>query len=199
MTAARDTALTPTLAALRDRLVHEADRDGLLDIAYRTLDSPVGTLLLAATEQGLLRVAYAVEGHEAVLARLADRVSPRILAAPRRLDPVASGLDRYFAGTSRRFDVALDLRLSTGYRRAVVEHLAQIGYGRTESYAEVATATGHPKAVRAVGSACATNPLPIVVPCHRVLRSDGSLGGYAGGLAAKRILLDLERGDWPGG
>jgi len=180
------------LGPLHDRLVAAAQADGLLDVAYRTLDTPVGSLLLAATEQGLVRVAYDVEGHDAVLASLASRVSPRVLAAPGRLDLVARELDEYFAGSRRAFDVPLDRRLSAGFRAEVLRHLPEIGYGRTESYAQVAAAAGNVRAVRAVGSACATNPLPVVVPCHRVVRSDGSIGGYAGGPAAKRALLTLE-------
>jgi len=177
---------------LHERLVMAAQRDGLLDLAYRTFDSPVGALLLAATEQGLVRVAYAREDHDAVLARLADAVSPRILRAPARLDPAVRQLDEYFAGGRQTFDLPLDLRLSRGFRRAVLAHLPEIGYGSTESYAQVAAAAGSPKAVRAVGTACATNPLPVVVPCHRVVRSDGSFGGYVGGEDAKRTLLTLE-------
>ena len=180
------------LAPLHSRLAAAADESGLLDVAYRTLDSPVGTLLLAATERGLVRIAYAVEGHDVVLQQLADRISPRILLAPARLDAVARELDEYFAGTRRSFDLTLDHSLSQGFRRSVLAHLPQIGYGHTASYAEVARAAGSPRAVRAVGSACATNPLPLVVPCHRVVRSDGSQGGYVGGPEAKRILLTLE-------
>jgi methylated-DNA-[protein]-cysteine S-methyltransferase len=178
--------------ALHDRLVAEAERDDLLDVAYRTLDTPVGTLLLAATPVGLVRVAYDVEGHDTVLAALADRVSPRILRAPARLDVTARELDEYFAGTRRAFDVPLDRRLSSGFRAEVLAHLPEIGYGHTESYAQVAAAAGNAKAVRAVGTACATNPLPVVVPCHRVVRTDGSWGGYVGGPDAKRALLTLE-------
>jgi methylated-DNA-[protein]-cysteine S-methyltransferase len=177
---------------LHARLATAAQRDGLLDIAYRTLDTPVGTLLLAATEQGLVRVAYDREDHDAVLAKLAGTVSPRILRAPARLDAVARQLSEYFDGGRRLFDVPLDFRLSSGFRRAVLAHLPDIGYGHTESYAQVAVAAGSPKAVRAVGTACATNPLPVVVPCHRVVRSDGSFGGYVGGENAKRTLLTLE-------
>jgi methylated-DNA-[protein]-cysteine S-methyltransferase len=180
------------LARLHSTLVSAAKAAGILDIAYRTLDTPVGTLLLAATEQGLVRVAYEREGHDAVLAKLATQISPRILQTPVRLDAVARQLDEYFAGTRKRFDTALDLRLSTGFRRSVLAHLPEIGYGHTESYSQVAAAAGSPRAVRAVGTACATNPLPVVLPCHRVLRSDGSLGGYAGGVEAKSILLALE-------
>ena len=180
------------LRALHARLSAAAHQQGLLDVAYRTVDSPVGDLLLAATEQGLVRVAFAVEGHDTVLARLAEAISPRILAAPARLDAAAREVDEYFAGRRTRFELALDYRLANGFRRDVIMRLADIGYGRTASYAAVAAAAGNPKAVRAVGTACARNPLPIVLPCHRVVRSDGGTGGYRGGPAAKRTLLGLE-------
>jgi methylated-DNA-[protein]-cysteine S-methyltransferase len=182
-----------TLARLHRTLEAAAGREGLLDVAYTTIDTPVGTLLLAATEQGLVRVAYDVEDHDKVLGTLAARLSPRILRAPRRLDSAAREIGEYFAGRRTRFDLPLDFSLSSGFRQTVQRHLARIGYGHTESYQEVARIVGNPKAVRAVGSACATNPLPVVVPCHRVLRSDGTLGGYIGGLAAKTALLSLER------
>jgi methylated-DNA-[protein]-cysteine S-methyltransferase len=177
---------------LHDRLSAAAERAGILDVAYRTLDTPVGPLLLAATQAGLVRVAYTREGHERVLEQLATRVSPRVLLAPRRLEPAAREIEEYFAGRRRTFDLPLDLRLASGFRRAVLDHLPEIGYGTTASYAAVAAAAGSPRAVRAVGTACATNPLPVVVPCHRVVRSDGTLGQYAGGVEAKRALLDLE-------
>lgn len=180
------------LRQLRDRLAGAAQAQGLLDVAYRTIDSPVGMLLLAATDLGLVRVAYAIEGHDAVLQTLSDRISPRILHAPIRLDTVARELDEYFAGRRHRFDVPLDWRLSAGFRATVLHRLSQIGYGHTASYAAVAQLADNPKAVRAVGSACATNPLPLVVPCHRVVRTDGGIGGYIGGGNAKRTLLTLE-------
>lgn len=181
------------LATLHARLTMAASAAGVLDVAYRTFDSPVGSLLLAATERGLVRVAYADENHDTVLQTLADRVSPRILNAPARLDDVATELDEYFAGRRRAFDVALDWRLSKGFRATVLHHLAvDVAYGHTASYAAVAELAGNPKAVRAVGTACATNPLPVVVPCHRVVRSNGSMGGYLGGADAKRTLLTLE-------
>lgn len=181
------------LAALHARLVAAADARGVLDIAYRTLDSPVGPLLLAATERGLVRVAYASENHDAVLQTLANRISPRVLRAPQRLDAVAAELDEYFAGTRHAFDLRLDWQLSAGFRNTVLHHLAtDVGYGQTASYGTLARLAGNPKAVRSVGSACATNPLPVVVPCHRVVRSDGSMGGYVGGVDAKRTLLTLE-------
>lgn len=181
------------LNRLHARLAERAQDEDLLDVAYRTIDTPVGPLLLAATAQGLVRVAYQREGFDTVLETLATKVSPRVLKSPARLDPVATELEEYFTGTRHSFDVALDHTLSTGFRQLVQRHLPQIGYGHTQTYQEVAALVGNPKAVRAVGSACATNPLPVVVPCHRVLRTDGSLGGYIGGLDAKTALLDLER------
>lgn len=180
------------MADLRARLAARADELTLLDVAYRTIDSPVGPLLLAATETGLVRVAFESEGFDTVLDSLATRVSPRVLQAPRRLDTAAAELDEYFAGTRRAFDLPLDLALSSGFRQVVQRYLPHIGYGHTQTYTEVAETVGNPRAVRAVGTACATNPLPVVVPCHRVLRSDGSMGGYLGGLDAKRTLLELE-------
>jgi len=177
---------------LHERLTAAAEREGLLDVAYRTVDSPVGPLLLAATSQGLVKVAFDRQDHDAVLVALAEAISPRILRAPARLDTVARQLDEYFAGGRRTFDVPLDFRLAHGFRLSVLEHLPEIDYGRTESYAQVAAAAGSPKAVRAVGTACALNPLPVVVPCHRVVRSDGSYGQYAGGEEAKRTLLTME-------
>jgi methylated-DNA-[protein]-cysteine S-methyltransferase len=183
-----------TITRLHDQLVAAADADQLLDVAYRTVDSPVGTLLLAATDQGVVRVAYQLEHHDQVLQTLAERVSPRILYAPRRLDQVARQLAEYFEGERREFVLPLDFRLAHGFRREVLSRLRMINYGRTESYSQVAAATGHPRAVRAVGTACATNPLPVIVPCHRVLRSDGKLGGYSGGLQTKAALLSLEAG-----
>jgi methylated-DNA-[protein]-cysteine S-methyltransferase len=179
-------------ARFRALLAERAERDDVLDVAYRTIDSPVGPLLLAATPEGLVRVAFGCEDHDAVLARLADVVSPRILRAPGRLDAVAAQLDEYFARRRRQFELSLDLQLAHGFRRAVLDHLREIPYGSTESYAMVAAAAGNPAAVRAAGTACAKNPLPLVVPCHRVVRSDGTIGQFGGGTDAKRALLALE-------
>ena len=180
------------MAALHDRLAARAAADDLLDVAFRTVASPVGDLLVAATTVGVVRVAFASEGHDVVLEQLAASVSPRILRSPARLDPVARELDEYFDGRRRSFDVALDLRLVGGFRRDVLRHLADIGYGTTASYRTLATAAGRPTAVRAAASACSHNPVPLVLPCHRIVRSDGSIGQYLGGVEAKRTLLDLE-------
>jgi methylated-DNA-[protein]-cysteine S-methyltransferase len=181
------------IARLRARLAAAAEHDNALDVAYRTVDSPVGALLIAATPAGLVRLAFGNEGHDDVLQSLSDRISSRLLHAPARLDAVARQLDEYFAGRRHSFEVPLDWQLSQGFRRVVLEHLTtDIGYGTTASYGTLARLSGSPKAVRAVGTTCATNPIPVVVPCHRVVRSDGTMGGYRGGPAAKRALLDLE-------
>ncbi|EID17159.1 methylated-DNA--protein-cysteine methyltransferase [Mycobacterium xenopi RIVM700367] len=185
---------TAALVRLHTRLERSAEQLGLLDVAYRTVDTPVGVLLLATTDVGLVRVAYDIQNHDAVLDALAHTVSPRILRAPARLDAAARQLDDYFAKRRKHFELPLDLRLATGFRRMVLDHLRRIGYGQRETYAAVARAVGKPRAVRAVGTACARNPLPIVIGCHRVVRSDGSAGLYAGGAQAKSALLSLEAG-----
>lgn len=177
---------------LRERLTTEARTTRSLDLLVRTVDSPVGALLVAATGAGVARVAFAVEDHDAVLDDLARRVGPRVLQAGSSLDGVARELDDYFAGRRTGFEQPVDLVLARGFRHTVLEHLREIPYGAVESYAQVAAASGSPRAVRAVGTACATNPVPILVPCHRVVRSDGSTGAYRGGAQAKRWLLDLE-------
>lgn len=181
-----------TLSRLHRRLEQEAEQADLIDVAYTTIDSPLGKLLLAATPKGLVRVAYASEDHDRVLEALGHKLSPRILRAPKRLGEVAREIDEYFGKRRQVFDLKLDLSLSHGFRQLVQMHLPEIGYGQTRTYREVAELVGSPKAVRAVGTACATNPLPVVIPCHRVLRTDGTLGGYIGGLEAKTALLNLE-------
>jgi methylated-DNA-[protein]-cysteine S-methyltransferase len=177
---------------LRERLALAADRAGVLDVAYRIVDSPVGPLLLAATGHGLVRVAYASEDHDAVLQTLSDRISARVLHAPARLDTAAREIEDYFEGRRQTFDLVLDRRLSAGFRDVVLHHLSEIAYGHTATYAAVALLAGNPKAVRAVGSACATNPIPVVVPCHRVVPATGGIGRYVGGVEAKQTLLTLE-------
>jgi methylated-DNA-[protein]-cysteine S-methyltransferase len=174
-----------------ERLARVAAGDDLVDVAWTTTDSPVGPLLLAATNAGLVRVSFWDE--ENVLDELAARLSPRVLALPARLDPVRRQLDEYFEGRRREFDVEVDWSLSHGFRRQALNVLAEeVGYGELVTYKQLAERSGHPKAIRAAGSACATNPIPIVVPCHRVVRTGGGLGGYGGGLDAKRLLLTLE-------
>lgn len=174
-------------------IVDAAATAGLLDVAYARLDSPVGTLVLASTPQGLARLAYVDEGQEdAVMDDIAARLSPRMLSAPRRLDEPRRELDEYFAGRRRAFELTLDLRLLSEFTRRVLNATADIPYGEVATYKEVATAAGSPRGSRAAGNALGSNPLPIVLPCHRVLHSGGGLGGYTGGLARKRVLLAIE-------
>ncbi|HZM30590.1 MAG TPA: methylated-DNA--[protein]-cysteine S-methyltransferase [Acidimicrobiales bacterium] len=178
------------LAALVDAALARADRDDLVDVGWVVTDSPVGPLTLAATPEGVVRVGFGTQ--EDVLEHLAGEVSPRVVRLPSRLDGLRRQLDEYFAGRRRSFDVPLDRRLSHGYRRQVLEALSQVPYGETVSYKDLAVRTGNPGASRAVGTAMATNPIPIVVPCHRVLRTGGALGGYGGGIDTKVWLLRLE-------
>jgi methylated-DNA-[protein]-cysteine S-methyltransferase len=169
---------------------------GLLDVAYAEHDSPVGRLLLAGTPAGLVRLAYLdFEGEDAVLEDIAARISPRVLAAPARLDESRRELDEYFTGARRHFEVPVDWRLMRGFARRVLEATAANPNGSVSSYGEVATAAGSPRGSRAAGNALGSNPIPIVVPCHRVLHSGGGLGGYTGGVQRKRRLLAIERGE----
>ncbi|MFZ0089032.1 MAG: methylated-DNA--[protein]-cysteine S-methyltransferase [Solirubrobacteraceae bacterium] len=168
---------------------------GLLDVAYATLHSPIGTLLLASTERGLARLAYLDgDSEDAVLEDVAARLSPRVLLAPRRLDGPRRELDEYFAGRRHAFDVALDMTLMSEFTRRVLVATAAIPYGSVSTYRDVAGAAGSPRGSRAAGNALGANPIPIVIPCHRVLHSSGGLGGYTGGLERKRTLLGIERG-----
>ncbi|HEX2322746.1 MAG TPA: methylated-DNA--[protein]-cysteine S-methyltransferase [Streptosporangiaceae bacterium] len=185
-------AADPAMKRLRAALASRAQEQNLLDIAYRTVETPVGQLLIAATPLGLIRVAYPRQDHDAVLTALAEQVSPRVLFAPAKLDDAARQFDDYFTRHRHRFELAVDLQLASGFRRTVLERLPDVGYGRTVSYGELAAQVGHPRAARAVGTACATNPLPLVIPCHRVVLGDGSPGAYVGGPEKKRVLLDFE-------
>jgi methylated-DNA-[protein]-cysteine S-methyltransferase len=178
---------------IRDRLIEAAEGEGLIDVAVERHDSPLGTLLVAATAGGLVRVGLPADGEDAVLSELADRVSPRVLLAPRgTLIDARHQLDQYFDRRRRDFQLELDWRLSRGFRREVLKATGRIPYGKTATYTTVAAEAGSPAAVRAAGTALAQNPFPIVVPCHRVLRSDGALGNYRGGPDAKAQLLTLE-------
>ena len=174
-----------------------ADAAGLLDVAYATLDSPAGKLLVASSPRGLVRLAYLDdEGEmEQVLEHLARTISPRILASPRRLDEPRRELDEYFAGDRRRFEVPLDWQLTRGFGRRVLEATARIPFGSVSTYKQVAGQAGSPRGSRAAGNALGANPIPIIVPCHRVVHSTGGLGGYTGGLERKRLLLAIERGE----
>jgi methylated-DNA-[protein]-cysteine S-methyltransferase len=174
------------------RLNERAADEGLLDVAYATTDSPFGELLLAATPRGLVRLGLPEQEPDGLLEDLAARVSPRVLESPAQLDEVRRELELYFEGRLTEFDLALDWRLSRDFRRRVLRAINRIPYGQTRSYMEVAASAGNERAVRAAGSACGSNPIPIVVPCHRVLRTGGGLGGYGGGVPMKRALLELE-------
>jgi methylated-DNA-[protein]-cysteine S-methyltransferase len=190
MTTTMDKPVTrKSLEALRER----AAAEGLLDVAYATTDSPFGALLLAKTPRGLVRLGLPGEDVEAMLADLAGRISPRVLEDPARLDEERRELDDYFAGRRHAFELPIDWQLSGGFLLRARHGIAAIPYGETRTYTELARAAGNERAVRAAGSACSRNPIPLIVPCHRVLRSDGSLGGYAGGLEMKRRLLDMEQ------
>jgi methylated-DNA-[protein]-cysteine S-methyltransferase len=175
-----------------NRLAARASAEGLLDVAYATADSPFGPLLLASTSKGLVRVGLPNQDADELLADLATRVSPRVLEAPAQLDEARRELDLYFEGRLTEFDLPLDWQLSKDFRRKVLRAIVRIPYGQTRSYTQMATSAGNERAVRAAGTACGTNPIPLVVPCHRVLRSGGALGGYGGGLPMKEGLLRLE-------
>lgn len=169
-----------------------------MGVAWSSTDSPIGPLLVAVTGHGLVRLAFQNERVDAVLDELRARVDPALEESAAGTEVVRQQLDEYFAGDRRAFDLPLDWQLSTGFRRLVLERLhADVGYGQTVSYLDLARMVGNPSATRAVGTAMATNPIPIVVPCHRVVASGGELGGFGGGLAAKRTLLALETGARP--
>jgi len=194
--ARRDSAGNEALAA---EFLRRAEQEGLLDVAYTEIDTPVGRILLAGTRRGLVKVAFPNQPADEVLEQLVQSVSPRVLESPARLDEARRELDRYFEGGLHDFDLPLDWQLTHGFYRKVLRATAHIPYGQTRSYKQMATKAGSPRAVRATGSALGSNPLPIIVPCHRVLRTGGALGGYGGGLETKQALLELEGALQPGG
>ena len=182
----------PPDATLRD-LADRAAAEGLLDVAYARVDSPLGPLIVAATPRGLVRVAYAGSWpEEEILGKLAASVSPRVLEAPARLDEPRRELDQYFAGRRTSFELPIDWSYLRGFTRQVLRETARIGFGELRTYAAVASGAGSPRAVRAAGNALGANPMPIVVPCHRVVRTGGAMGGYTGGVERKEFLLRLE-------
>lgn len=186
------TATDKAIDSAIDKVKSRAAGEGLLDVAYTSTDSPFGPLLLASTKRGLIRVGLPNQDPDQLLAELAERVSPRVLEAPAELDEARRELDLYFAGKLDHFDLPLDWRLSSGFRQRVLRAIDRIPYGQTRSYTEMARKAGNERAVRAAGTACGSNPIPLVVPCHRVLRTSGALGGYGGGLPMKQALLELE-------
>jgi methylated-DNA-[protein]-cysteine S-methyltransferase len=176
-----------------------AARDGLIDVGYSFVDSPFGKLLVAATPRGLVRLAYPNEDPDATLETLAAVVSPRILESAVMTDDVRRQLEEYFEGDRNRFDLTVDLALRQGFTRRVLRAATRIPFGQVATYTDIARRAGSPKAVRAAGNALGSNPVPIVVPCHRVVRTGGGLGGYTGGLERKEFLLELEGVlPWPG-
>lgn len=185
---------TPNLdpARITAELARRADAESLLDVAWSTLETPLGPIAVFVTPRGVVRVAYDRENFADVADEVAERVSPRVLLAPRRTDAVRAQLDAYFAKGRRDFELAIDWTLVHGFNQGVLRATAAIPYGEVTSYGEVAAAAGSPRAARAAGNALAGNPIPIVVPCHRVIHADGGLGGYTGGLETKRFLLRLE-------
>jgi methylated-DNA-[protein]-cysteine S-methyltransferase len=174
------------------RLAERATAEGLVDVAYTTVDSPIGPLFLAATDKGLVRLWFGTTLPERLIEQLVVKISPRVLEAPARLDPVRRQLDEYFEGTRRRFELPLDWRLSNGFGQKVLRATNRIPYGQVSTYGTVADKAGNRAASRAAGRALGTNPIAVVVPCHRVIGSNGSLTGYGGGMDAKKYLLRLE-------
>ncbi|HEV2785028.1 MAG TPA: methylated-DNA--[protein]-cysteine S-methyltransferase [Solirubrobacteraceae bacterium] len=184
-------------AALAARTAARAAEEGIADVAYALVDSPVGRLVTVATPRGLARIAYELEngGLDSIIDDVALRLSPAVVEAPARLDTIRRALEEYFDGRRREFDLDLDWALTTpGFRRRVLQECARIPFGATSTYKQMAVAAGSPRAFRAAGGALGSNPIPIVVPCHRVLASSGGLGGYTGGLERKRTLLSIEGG-----
>ena len=186
-------------AAAAGRLIARAEDEGLVEVAYGAVESPFGELLAAITPRGLLRLSYDPRRNDAVLEDIAAKVSPRVLEAPARLDPVRRELDEYFDGSRRKFELELDWRLTRGFFQKILRATARLGYGELATYKQMAEAAGSPRAVRAAGNALGSNPIPIVVPCHRIVRTGGKMGGYGGGLGPyiggpdiKRRLLELE-------
>ena len=179
------------------KVLARAESDGLIDVAYATADSPYGKLLIARTDRGVVKLALPSHrgdalSEEEVLEELAGKVSPRVLEAPQRLDDARRQLDAYFEGTLQDFEVPVDWRLSRGFTSRALHAVARIPYGKTRSYGQIAKAAGNERAFRAAGTACGHNPVPLIVPCHRVIQSGGGIGNYGGGPEMKRSLLSLE-------
>jgi methylated-DNA-[protein]-cysteine S-methyltransferase len=178
--------------AAQERFLRRAIEEGLVDVAYAPVDSPVGELVAAVTPRGLVRLAYEDGRGDAVLSELAARVSPRVIEAPARLDGVRRQLDEYFEGRRQTFELGIDWTLARGFTRRVLQSTAKVPFGELATYREVASGAGNAAAVRAAGNALGANPMPIVVPCHRIVRTGGAMGGYTGGLERKEYLLSLE-------
>ena len=185
--------MTAVPKALDRRFREAATEAGLVDVSFDVADTQIGSLLLAVTERGLCRISFDPEPDRET-ETLARTFGVRVLQAPRKLDPVRRELDEYLEGRRRDFDLPLDLRGREGFSRDILERLAKVPYGEVTTYKSLAVEAGNPRAARAVGTIMNRNPIPIVLPCHRVVGSNGSLVGYGGGLERKRLLLDLEAG-----
>ena len=180
------------LSAATRLLLERAEHEKLIDVGYATMDSPYGELTIAATERGVVRLGLPNRSQDEVLEEIAATISPRMLELPARLDPARRQLEAYFERRLDRFDVPIDWQLAEGFRGKVLHAIAKIPYGRTLSYGEVAARAGNPRAYRAAGSACGSNPVPLIVPCHRVVQASGEPGNYGGGPEMKKALLELE-------
>lgn len=181
------------LKRIASRIADRAGEEGLVDVAYGTLDTPMGTLLIASTKRGLVRIALPGADLDVFVSELSDDLSPRVLEYPRRLDEARRELDQYFEGRRRRFDLDLDWRLSNpGFYRRVLRAAAKVPFGEVITYRDAAGRAGNPRAFRAAGTACGHNPIPVIVPCHRVVQSGGGIGNYGGGPEMKKALLELE-------
>jgi methylated-DNA-[protein]-cysteine S-methyltransferase len=178
--------------AAAERFAERAAAEGLLDVAYSLVDSPLGTLLLAQTKRGLVELAYGAEDPDPLLAELSAKLSPRVLEAPAKLDAVRRQLEEYFEGRRTGFELPIDWSLSRGFTQRILQATAKVPFGQLATYRDVATKAGNDRAVRAAGNALGSNHIPIVVPCHRIIRTGGALGGYTGGLERKEFLLKLE-------
>jgi len=187
---ARRAADDSRLAAAR--LADRATAEGLVDVALATMDSPVGELLVAVTPKGLVAIAFDDDSLERVVARLAREVSPRVMEAAAPTDEARHELEEYFGGQRNRFDLSLDRRLMGPFAQKVLRATSRVGFGELATYGDIAARIDRPHAARAVGRALGSNPIPIVVPCHRIVGADGSLTGYAGGMSRKETLLRLE-------
>lgn len=183
----------------RERLLARARHEGLATVAYDRIDSPVGPLWIALGPKGVAGIHFGAEPGEGELRRLVRLYGPGIVPDRRRVGPLARELDQYFEGRRREFDLPVDLAGLSPFHQRVLRALLRVPYGAVTTYQRVARTAGNVKAPRAAGRAVGANPIPIVVPCHRVIASDGTLGGYGGGLPAKRLLLELERGEVPPG
>ena len=186
--------MTPLTESFLDRLASAAVQEGLADAVYTTVSTPLGRLLVAQGERGVLRIAFEEEPQDVTLAGVAAGVGPRIVRSDRELAATRDAISAYLEGDDDTLDLPVDLSLARGpFRRAVLEALhREVHRGEVVTYGALARQAGNPRAVRAVGTACATNPVPIVVPCHRVLPASGRLGAYGGGPERKRVLLALE-------